>query len=188
MMRVSYCRRWNFKRVRPIDPLTVEEARTRDEAGELYTVVIGDPAAPDRVIEVVRPDHVGTWFFDRQQRRSLNYQFRRVDEKMMFLHRITRWAYPNDQARMLNESNLIETIDYEPEGIAHHTVRDEVAGEEKRTSYREVVLDINAEPVPSFGGWQSIARYDRVHPDEPVDFSAPIDPPGLPIPGSPSQE
>jgi hypothetical protein len=187
-MNVSYCRRWNFKRSRPIDPLTVDQARERDQAGELYTVVIGDPTAPDRVIEVVRPNHVGTWFFDRHQRQSLNYLFRRVDDTTMFLHNITRWAYPNDQARTLNESNLIETIDYEPDGIAHHTVRDEAAGEDKRTSYRAVKLDINTEPVPTFGDWQSIARYDRVDPDEPVDFSTPTQPPGLPIAGSPHQE
>jgi hypothetical protein len=166
-MKVSYCRRWNFKRNRPIDPLTVEQARHRDEADELYTAVLGDPAAPERVIEIVRPDHVGVWFFDPQQRPSLNYLFRRTDERTMFLHNVTRWAYPNDDARMFSESNLIEEIEYEPGGIAHHEVQDQTAGEIKRTSYREVGLDVNVEPVPAFGDWTSIARYERGTPADP---------------------
>jgi hypothetical protein len=44
----------------------------------MYSVVLGDPATPDRVPEVVRPDHVGVWFFDPRQRPSLNYHFRRL--------------------------------------------------------------------------------------------------------------
>lgn len=166
-MQVSYCRRWNFKRNRPIDPLTEEEARQRDEAGELYSVVVGDPAAPDRIIEVVRPNHIGVWFFDPQQRQSLNYTFRRAGDGRMFLRNIIRWAYPNDEARMLNQCSLIEEIQYEEGGIAHHEVRDKEADEIKRTSYRDVSLDINWEPVPAFGDWDSIIRYDRSAPAEP---------------------
>ncbi len=167
-MQVSYCRRWNFKRNRPIDPYTVDEARQRDQAGELYSVVLGDPSAPDRIIEVVRPNHIGVWFFDPHQRQSLNYIFRRADDTTMFLHNISRWAYPNEQAHGLNESSIIEAIEYEPGGIAHHEIRDKAADEIRRTSYRDVKLDINWEPIPAFGDWTSIARYDRDKPPVPA--------------------
>jgi hypothetical protein len=58
-MQVSYCRRWNFKLNRPIDPFTEEEARQRDATGEEYSAVIGEPQAPDRIIEIVRPKTIG---------------------------------------------------------------------------------------------------------------------------------
>jgi hypothetical protein len=161
---VSYCRRWNFLHDRPIDPLSVDEARECDRTGELYTVVLGDPTAPDRVLEVVRPDHVGVWFFDPQQRQSLSYDFRRVDDTTMFLRTMTRWGYPDREVRGLGRSSLIEKIQYETGGIVHHTVRDKLADEVRRTSYREVKLDLNTEPVPAFGEWSSIARYDRSEP------------------------
>lgn len=160
-MQVSYSRRWNFIRNRPIDPLTEDEAKQRDTAGELYSVVVGDPAAPDRIIEVVRPDHIGVWFFDPRQRQSLNYVFRRTDDETMFLHNVTRWGYPDDGARTLTGANVIEEIEYEPDGIAHHEVRDDTAGETTRKSLRDINLGINWEPVPAFGDWQSIVRYNR---------------------------
>ena len=40
-------------------------------------------------------------------------------------------------------------------------VRDEQADEIRNIKYRDVKLDINWEPVPVFGDWEAIARYDR---------------------------
>jgi len=166
-MQVSYCRRWNFLLDRPIDPLTEEGARAADAAGELYTVVLGDPTGPEKIIEVVWEDnHVGVVFFDRLQRQSLHYSFTRVDDKTMFLHAITNWQYPDDTAKTIDESSWIEHIEYHQDGIVEHEVRDEQAGEIHTKKVRDVKLDINWEPVPTFGDWESIARHDRQPPTE----------------------
>ena len=110
-MKVSYCRRWNVIRDQPMDPLTVAQARKRDAAGKLYTIVLGDPAGPDKIIEIVRASgHVGVVFFDSLQRQSILYSFNRVDDDTMFLHSMTNWKYPNDAAKTINESYWIEHL------------------------------------------------------------------------------
>ena len=167
-MQVTYCRRWNFLHDQPIDPLTEAQARKRDAAGKLYTVVLGDPAGPEKIIEVVRASgHVGVAFFDPLQRQSLYYTFTRVDDDTMFLHGMTNWKYPNDAAKTINESCWIEHFEYHQDGIVEHEVRDEQADEIRITKYRDVKLDINWEPVPAFGDWDAIARYDRQPPASP---------------------
>ena len=166
-MQVSYCRRWNFRRDRPIDPLTEDEARRQDAAGELYTVVLGDPAGPEKIIEVVWENkHLGVIFFDRLQRQSIRYSFTRVDDDTMFLRSITNWKYDDDTAKTINESSRIEHIEYHQDGIVEHEVRDEQAGEIRTKKIRDVKLDINWEPIPTFGDWEYIARYDRQPPAE----------------------
>lgn len=162
--RLTYCRRWNFARHQPIDPLTAEEARRRDEEGELYTVAVGDHRPPDAVIEVVwNNNHVGVWFFDDRGRPWLHYSFRKIDDNRMFLHKITRRQWP-EGGHALNEANLIEELTHQPDGSVHREVQDDVAHEIVTSDYRDVPLDINWEPVPRFGHWASIARYNREQP------------------------
>jgi hypothetical protein len=166
VIQVSYCRRWNFNRNRPIDPYTEDEARARHEAGEEYCAVLGDPEAPDRVVEVVHPKAVKVWFFDPQQRQSLNYVFRSTGGDGMFLREMGRWQYPDDAARQLNEASRIENLRYDEDGTVHHNVRDKAAGENTSTSYRDVDVSNHTEAVPAFGEYVSIARWDRdVDPD-----------------------
>lgn len=157
----SYCRRWNFLHSRPIDPCTEEEARRRDTAGESYSAVIGDPAAPDRIIEVARPNCIGVWFFDPRQRQSLHYVFRRSDASSLFLGEMIRWEYPNDAALLLNQASKIETLRFGPDGVVHHETRDRIAQERRRVSYRNVNVACHFEPIPAFGDWASIARWER---------------------------
>jgi hypothetical protein len=160
-MQTIYCQRWNFGMVRPIDPLTVEQARRRDTTGKLYTVALGDPADPDVVLEITRPDIIVVNFFDKLGRKSVAYYWRRTEDNRMFLRTIRRWQYGDDSAWGLSEAELIEEVAYEPNGIVHHDIRDEKAHERRRVSYRDVPLDINWEPIPEFGDWASIARFER---------------------------
>jgi len=128
-------------------------------------VVLGDPTSPEKIIEVVwENDHVGVVFFDRLQRQAVHYSFRRIDDKTMFLTSITNWQYPDDNAKLINESCRIESIDYQSDGIVEHEVRDKQADEIRRTKYRDVNTDINWEPVPTFGDWASITRFERDKP------------------------
>jgi hypothetical protein len=79
----------------------------------------------------------------------------------MFLESVIRWQYGDANARMLGESELIEKISYREDGTVHRQIRDKKAKEKRDTDYRNVKLDINWEPIPKFGDWASIARFDR---------------------------
>lgn len=83
---VSYCRRWNFRRHRPIDPLTAKEAIARDSKPETYSVILHDPFSgnvPAAVIEIAwENDFAGVWFFDAVGRQSLNYAYRRTGDTL----------------------------------------------------------------------------------------------------------
>jgi hypothetical protein len=171
-VQVTYCRRWNFLRNRPIDPLTEQQARERDQKGELYTAVLGDPAGPEVIVEVERPA-VRVDFFDRFQRQSNLYDFRLHDDGTMFLYHITNWTYPDEEFRRIDQSSMIKSANFDPPDLAHMEIRDYEAGESKETSYREVDLSGHWEPVPEFGDWLSIARYDRYKPVE-EQFWAPL--------------
>jgi hypothetical protein len=162
-MQVTYCRRWNFMYNQPIDPLTGQQARKRDEKGELYTAVLGDPVDPVLLVEVQRP-HIRVVFFDQFQRQLHHFDFRRHDDKTLFLHEITNWVYPDDQFREMNEASVITSARFDPPDLSRVEIRDKVAGEVKEKKYREVDLGPHWEPVPEFGDWLSIARYEREKP------------------------
>lgn len=49
-MTISYCVEWNNLLHQPIDPLTVEQARARHDAGEQYTAVIDRDGQPRHVV------------------------------------------------------------------------------------------------------------------------------------------
>ncbi|MEU5692777.1 hypothetical protein [Actinosynnema sp. NPDC020468] len=159
----TYCERWNFPDVAPVIPLSEADARQRDAEGELYTAVIGEPANPEVLVEVVRPDYVGVYFPDKLGRQWQKFAFRRVDDAL-FLESITRWQYGDESARMLGEAELIEQVKYREDGTVHRQVRDKKAREKRDTDYHSVSLDINWEPVPEFGDWASVARFDRDKP------------------------
>jgi hypothetical protein len=85
----------------------------------------------------------------------------------MFMATITRWEYPHEAARTIDEFSVIEQIRYRRDGPVRREVRDKAANEIVRTDYGGVNLDINREPVPAFGDWESVARYNR-EPRAPV--------------------
>lgn len=162
-MNVHYCRRWNFSLDQPIDPYTPEQARERDEQGELYTVIIGDAQKPECVIE--RDGSLyGPYFFDSNRRRQTCFAFRAIDDKRLFLKEIWTWEYPHDKARRLNESSRIDHLVYDQNGIVKHTITDKIKNEVVTRQIADVKLDINWEPVPEFGDWESLSRFNRDKP------------------------
>jgi hypothetical protein len=55
----------------------------------------------------------------------------------------------------------VTTFSYGRDGVAHEVIVDSVANTEETISRSDVPLDINWEPVPEFGGWASVSRWDR---------------------------
>jgi hypothetical protein len=161
-MQTTYGIRWNFADDHPIDELTPGQAQQRANASELFTVAVGDPRRPDAVIEVNwKNDYVGVWFFDDRGRRATHYTFMRQDDTRMFMTEVAGWSYPDGAGRALNEANVINTFSYQTDGFVRRVIKDKVANEETVKRYADVDIAMNWEPVPSFGDWASVARYDR---------------------------
>lgn len=159
---ITYCERWNNKLMRPIEPLTAEEAQRRDQAKELYTVVVGDPAAPRCYVEIAwENNHVGVWFLDEVLRRSAHLSFTRLDDTMMFLDAMVLWHYPRRAGRSLEDASSIEKVVYKTDGYVRRKKIDVRKRKETIEEFTDVPLDINWEPVPVFGDYRSVTRVDR---------------------------
>ena len=161
-MQVTYSRRWNLVLNKPLDPISTEEARQLDEAGDYYTVTFGDGSAPAGYIEVNWEErYLAVYFLDAQVRPWLVYTFVRLDEDRMFMESVLRYEYPDDSARAMSGATLTEELTYRQDGVVQREVRDDAAHEVRRQTITDVSLDINWEPVPRFGEWDSVARLDR---------------------------
>lgn len=161
-MQATYCRRWNLVRNRPMDPIGAEEARQLDAERDHYTVVLDEGGTPRVYIEVNwGEEYLAVFFLDGVRRPQLAYSFTRVDDERLFLDEVTRWEYPDEQARAMSGAQLIDTVRYQRDGTAQREVRDDVAQEVRRQQFADLPLDVNWEPVPRFGDWDRVARRDR---------------------------
>lgn len=162
--KVSYCRRWNFRRHIPIDPLTPEQAVQKDAAREVYSAILHDPSGgkvPDAVVEIDwANDFAGVWFFDAFGRQSVNYAFRRTGDRL-FLFNMIKYGYPDDQPRTLSGSNRTEEFTFQENGLVRTVTVDDETNEKVTSDYSDVDVEPNYEPVPRFGEWDSLARFHR---------------------------
>lgn len=161
---VSYSRRWNFRKHKPIDPLTPEEAIERDVKGEVYTVVLADPTGgpvPEAVIEVAwENNHAGVWFFDAFGRQSLNYAFRKSGDRL-FLHDMIEYGYPDDAPATLSGAVRTDEITFGEDGVTREVITDETTQTKETIDRSDVDVSSHWEPVPQFGQWRSLARWNR---------------------------
>lgn len=163
-MQVTYCELWSDQLRSPTDEMSEEQARTRDAKGEPYCVVLGDPAAPQAVLEVAwKNSYIGVSFIDEEGRTHTSYDFRKQDDGRLFMTEVTVWTYP-EGAQFEFEASVIENVYFRPDGYARRTLDDRSSDQIKATEYADVPMDTNWEPVPEFGHWESIARYDRDTP------------------------
>lgn len=163
-MQVTYCELWSSKRRKPTGTMSADQARQRDARGESYSVVIGDPDAPESVIEVVPENkYFNVNFIDGEGRTSAAYGFEKIDDSKLFLAEVTLWTYPQG-ARSKSQASRVETFEFRPDGYAAQTVDDSSSEQIETTEKINVSVEANWEPVPEFGNWESIARYDRGAP------------------------
>lgn len=167
-MQITYCVEWNSILEQPREPLSPSETQRKDKNRLPYAVLVGDPTDPDEIININwGNDYVEVAFNDEQKRQWLTYSFKKVGDGLMFMLAVTRWQYPEDgPAENLNGAELIEEIRYRTDGVVQREIRDENKQERIVDEYDGVSLDINWEPVPEFGNWASLARFDRALPPE----------------------
>lgn len=130
---LTYCGFWNDLLRQPIDVLTAEQARTRNQTSEAYAVVLGDPVAPDAVIEVNWSNsYLGVWYFNEDGRRDEVCGMRLTSSKRLFLNEVTIWVYPPGAGEDFSDAVCIESVQYEPTGDARESITDVGANETER--------------------------------------------------------
>jgi hypothetical protein len=167
----EYCYRWNQRRNEPGFVLSVEEARAKDAAGEEYTAILPPRPAtttPVLVTPVWQTGVVVVTFRDDFGRRTTEFTFLKRDEARMFLDSIHLWTYPNDDPRLrLGDAALLEVTRYRDDGYVKRVITNKDKGHRDTIEYSGVPVDINWEPVPPFGDYESIGRFERGAP--PLD-------------------
>jgi len=162
---VDYCFKWNYADGEPGVPLTEEEARVKHDAGEEYTAVMPPRTgtkSPILVTPVWKSGVVAVTFLDDPGRKATEYTFMKKTDESLFLARVNMWTYPNDEPGLrLSDSSSIETVYYREDGYVKRVIKNKVEHFQETVEYTDVPIDTNWEPIPAFGDFRSIARYER---------------------------
>lgn len=170
MNRLEYAKGWNHKTLRMGQPMTAADAAQRYTTGpdtDWFSVGafgddVPDGGVPDYVLEIVPgPSFISVSVFDQFYCLRYKHEFRR-HENRLFLEEIVRWDYPNDgNTYSMSKAVLVESVTFRPDGT----------GASKTTDYRTNMVDAfkikdmdmtaHWEPIPVFGEWDSIARFER---------------------------
>jgi hypothetical protein len=137
--------------------LEEQAARHVHYSGELYTALAGPPAAPECAIEVcLKRKYIGVGFLDRSMREYVAYTFSERRPKMLFLERAVYQEYRNgtdvvisaDEYHFREDGHVfLKKVNYETDIQNTSEMQGDVSG--------------NWEPIPEFGRYEGIARFDR---------------------------
>ncbi len=155
----TYCERWNDVLNQPFQPMSEAEARRRHETGQLYSVLLGDPAAPQALVEVrLETGYVAVDFFDDRLRRFVDYVYGERDGRLFFKSTSERrW----DRKGSLRAA---QSYDFKPDGHVYVTKLDAVRNMEE-TYEQWATVDDNWEEIPAFGDYSGVLRIERdIHP------------------------
>jgi hypothetical protein len=172
--RFIYGRAWNDKRLVMGGVIAEAEARRRyAEGGEddwfgvaAYADGVPDDGVPEYTLEVLpKGTFISTSFYDQLYRMRHKFMSGVREGGMLFLEDITDWTYPDDGKYVPRDECLVMTnYRYEVDGTMHWYRSDKVANLIEEADYRDMDISTHWEPVPAFGDWASIARFDREHP------------------------
>lgn len=163
-MKATYCEVWSDELRSPTDVMTEGEARTRYARGESFCVVLGDTASPQAVLEVVPENKfIGVNFVDEEGRTHTALSFTNMGNGKFFMNELVMWSY-EPGAENMSGAHRIENLEYRPDGYLKRTIEDDSVDHVEEIEYKDVPVDVNWEPEPEFGHWESIARFDRDAP------------------------
>lgn len=103
MPETTYCLLWNAKLRKPIDVMSVEQARARDAATRAGR-------GEDQY------DYLAVWFVDDDGRRFVEFGFTKQSAEQMFLTDFVRWQYPPGARADFRDAELIEGSRTRPTG------------------------------------------------------------------------
>ena len=148
------------------------EARRRHEAGETYTVLVGnDSENPDVVIEV-EPNLVTievTWL-DELKREVFSEIFARSEipgRDVLLMEQVHFWTYEPGTRPPAAEKVTSEAFFIHPDRKLYGSreLTPGVVEKSEKTLSEEEFERVYIEPLPEFGKWESLIRRDR---DVPV--------------------
>jgi hypothetical protein len=154
-MNVTYCNGWSRSRRRPGEIWTMARAKEAHEAGELYTVVVGDLDRPSSFLDVcLKTGTVGVGFLDSALREYLSYGFDIIKKRELFLTGSTYREFEGSSDKAYRA-----TI-YKFAQNGHVDILRLDGGKQQEA---ETTTDVsgNWEPIPSFGEYESITRRER---------------------------
>jgi hypothetical protein len=163
---VDYCFKWNYADGIPGVPLTEDQARAKDGAGEEYTAVMPPRAGMESPVLVTPAWKSGvvvvTFLDDGGHRVASAYTFKRKRDDRLFLARVTTWTYPNNVPGLRrSDSTSHETVYFREDGYVKRIVTNKAEQYKETIEYTDVPVDANWERIPTFGDYRSIARYER---------------------------
>lgn len=163
MSETIYCQNWSFKG--PGKIITERTARKRYGSGIPFTIVVPprqEGGQPTLITVAWCNKYLETVFLNRLGRQSVKYMFDKIDEEWMFLRTVYIHTYPTDDPDLdINEAVRIEHHKFHGDDRLTLTVKDKIAQEREKTEYDAIDFASNWEPVPTFGDWASVARFER---------------------------
>ncbi|THA74481.1 hypothetical protein E6R60_20330 [Streptomyces sp. A0642] len=161
-MTWTYCEQWNELSEQPMNPLSIDEARSRHAAGELYTALPpfhGKPSPALRVEIRRETGYAAVIFMDAYGRNELDYTFSVIDDSL-FLEQMFSYDYGGSEERGgYADAESVESFTFAPDGVVWRTV--ESGAEATREGRQGVDVACNWEPFPEFGEYESLTRWDR---------------------------
>jgi len=151
---VTYCERWFRHRKEAVGLLTPESARRLHDAGQPYTVLLGDPQRPRRFIEV-GGGFYGVSFLDDDLREYLVYTFDELEKDRLFLKEAIHRNFEKDS----DEPGEVTIYRFSPGGRVQIERSENALGGTRTEG--ETDVSKNWEPKPVFGRYEALTREDR---------------------------
>jgi hypothetical protein len=156
-MEITYCKGWSRRRKQLLEIWDEKKACKAHKTGKLYTVLIGDPQKPRCFLEVhLKLGFVGVSFLDEHLRDYLDFSFLEKLPGKLFLGRVIYREYDADTDNVISA----KTMSWEPDGKTQFEQADLVQNFVD-TGEGSMDVSINWEPIPEFGQYESIARFER---------------------------
>ena len=154
-MNVTYCKSWFRALKEPTELWSLEKAEQAHGNRQPYGVLIGDPKAPTRFLEI-NNDFVGVGFLDDRLRESLTYQFQEIEPGKLFLSMVTYREFEGDSDAVTSGTTYYFSTDgsikIERESFDSHKLEMSESKEDVSGNY---------EDYPDFGQYDSLVRAER---------------------------
>jgi hypothetical protein len=172
-----YGQRWNDPMRFIIDAISEEQARVRFQTGPYFTVAKGEGLLTDsgqaRVVGVAAPvpeysldmtagaENIRANFYTTGGSLGALYHWRQEKERM-FLHQVSVYQYPDDEAYYGQDEALVFTsISFTVDGFSKTYIDDKSKSMIDLEDRCEVPLDAHWEPIPAFGEWDAFGVLRR---------------------------
>jgi hypothetical protein len=156
-MEITYCKGWSRHRKQPLEIWDEKKAHKAHDSGKLYAVLIGDPQKPSCFLEVhLKLKFIGVVFLDKYLRDYLDFSFKEKQPGKLFLKQVIYREYDADTDNVISA----KTMYWEPDGKTQFEQADLVQNFVD-TGEGSMDVSINWEPIPEFGQYESIARFER---------------------------